>query len=1101
MKKLLLIIALFFSTSILLAQSPNQPSQFNTVCDENNDGIALFYMQEIAAEITANNQNLVVTHHLTQADAANNVNPLPNDYTNTSNPQLIFARVLNTVTNQVQITTYYLTVSQPTIGNTFTLTNCQSVSGFSCWDLNSMGSQIGQGESGASITYFVTQADAMANTNVINEPSCYISAIAEPNQPPVFYRIDHLFSGQCPTIGMVELVTIDCSITCPAPTAVVATNITGTSAVISWTATGNETSWFINLALNGTPATTLVTSQNPYVLTGLNCGAVYTVTITSICTVGQNASTTPYTFSTQACIPYAGQPTNLSQCSDNGTACFNLTANTPLILNTLNPADYTVTYYVSQTNADAGVSPIIPESNFCGPNGQIIYARLENTATQEYQVFSFALITETITDPVITLSNMDQCDDNNDSVITFNLTTIEAQINTANSLEYYTALSNAQNQVVPITNPSNFTVGVQSPITYIYVREIVPNACDIIYTFQARAYAICNLAYTCPQANSLCNALGVPFANTHQGIQAEAGNNYGCLGSQPNPTWFYLPVSGNGVINLKIEQNTSIAFTGNQLDVDYIVYGPFTNPVTPCSGQLTQNTVVSCSFSPAAIELPVIPNAQTGQYYIIMVTNYSGQDGFIRISELSNTVGAIDCSGFRLNAFLDANNNGTQDNNEQNFPLGHFTYEVNNNGNVHNIISPNGVYNIYDTNAANSYDITYAVDASYAALYNVSPASYTNVNVVIGGGMAVYNFPVTVVQAYNDLAVTIAPISAPRPGFTYQNKIIYTNNGNQTIASGTVTFNKDALVTITGNTQTGTTPTANGFTYVFSSLLPFESRSMTVTMQVPSLPMVAIGGLLTTTATIAPIAGDVVPANNSASNSQIIIGAYDPNDKMESHGERIQYSAFTSNDYLYYTLRFENTGTASAINVRVDDVLDAKLDETTVKMVSASNPYVMDRVGNNLTWKFDNIQLPPSVANTSTGKGYIMFSVKPKPGYAVGDIIPNTAAIYFDFNPAIVTNTFNTEFVAQLGLNEFENGDFIFYPNPVRDIVTVALKNDGSIANIAVYDVLGKLILNQKPNSGAASQTVDLSTISKGVYLLEVTTDTNLKVVKKLIVD
>jgi uncharacterized repeat protein (TIGR01451 family) len=367
--------------------------------------------------------------------------------------------------------------------------------------------------------------------------------------------------------------------------------------------------------------------------------------------------------------------------------------------------------------------------------------------------------------------------------------------------------------------------------------------------------------------------------------------------------------------------------------------------------------------------------------------------------------------------------------------------------------------------------------------------------------MQTYNFPITVSQTYNDLAVSIVPLTAPRPGFTYNNKIIYTNFGNQTVASGTVTFTKDALVTITGNTQTGTTTTANGFTYNFTNLLPFESRTMTVTMQVPNIPTVSIGGLLTNAASIAPLTGDVVPANNNSSLAQVIIGSYDPNDKMESHGGRILHSAFTSNDYLFYTIRFENSGTASAINVRVNDVLDEKLDETSIRMISASHSYVMDRMGNNLNWRFDNIQLPVSVADTNTGKGYITFSIKPKPGYAVGDIIPNTASIYFDYNPAIITNTFNTEFVAALSVTEFENGDFIFYPNPVTDVVTVSLKNNGnSISNIAVYDVLGKLIFAKKPASAMTTETVDLSSVSKGLYLLEVTTDNNLKVVKKLMV-
>ena len=130
-----------------------------------------------------------------------------------------------------------------------------------------------------------------------------------------------------------------------------------------------------------------------------------------------------------------------------------------------------------------------------------------------------------------------------------------------------------------------------------------------------------------------------------------------------------------------------------------------------------------------------------------------------------------------------------------------------------------------------------------------------------------------------------------------------------------------------------------------------------------------------------------------------------------------------------------------------------------------------------------------------------MFKVKPRAGYAAGDVIPNTSSIYFDFNPAIVTNTFNTEFVTQLGLNEFENGDFAFYPNPVSDMVTISLKNNGSISNIVVYDVLGKMVISQNPTGSVATQTMDLSAISKGVYLLEVTTDSNLKVVKKLMVE
>ena len=512
--------------------------------------------------------------------------------------------------------------------------------------------------------------------------------------------------------------------------------------------------------------------------------------------------------------------------------------------------------------------------------------------------------------------------------------------------------------------------------------------------------------------------------------------------------------------------------------------------------------MVSCSYSGSAIETPVIENAVVGQYYLIMVTNFSNQQGYIKISQISGAnEGAINCSGIRLNAFLDANNNGSKDNGEQNFPLGQFHYEMNTNGTTHNIISSSGIYTIYDINATNTYDVTYSINSEYASLYNITTSSYNNLSVVVGGGMVEYFFPVTITQSYNDLEVSIIPLNAPRPGFVYKENLKYTNNGNQTIASGTVTFTKDAALTITEISQTGTTTSSTGFTYNFTNLLPFETRTITVTMQVPNIPTVSLGALLTNSVTIEPIEGDVVPSNNQASCSQIIIGSYDPNDKMESHGEEILFSSFSNNDYLSYTIRFENTGTASAINVKVNDILSNQLDENSLVMIGSSHNYVMDRVVSGLIWRFDNIQLPPSIAGTqTTGKGYVTFKIKPKPGYSVGDIISNTAAIYFDYNPAIVTNTFNTKFVSTLAVNEYENSDFVFYPNPTSDFVTISLKNETTkIQSISVYDVLGKIILSQKPDN-KITQTIDLTSLKRGMYFVEVTTASNLKVVKKLLV-
>ncbi|ESU29760.1 hypothetical protein FLJC2902T_02360 [Flavobacterium limnosediminis JC2902] len=445
--------------------------------------------------------------------------------------------------------------------------------------------------------------------------------------------------------------------------------------------------------------------------------------------------------------------------------------------------------------------------------------------------------------------------------------------------------------------------------------------------------------------------------------------------------------------------------------------------------------------------------------------------------------------GFVLKAFIDTNNNSTQDPGEANFNHGQFTYQINNTGAVTLVASSNGMYYIQESNTANTYDLGFTIDSNYSSYYTVTPSSYNDISFVAGSGVMVYNFPVTQVP-YSDAVVNVLPHGAPpRPGFTYQNRIVYINAGNQPIASGTVTFNKSNTVTITNISQAGTTPTATGFTYDFSNLLPNEARSFIVTMQVPTIPTVALGNLITNSASIAIPVSDATASNNTSSLTQTIVGSYDPNDKTESHGGKIVHSSFTSNDYLTYTIQFENTGTYSAENVRINDILNAKLDETSLKMINASHAYTLNRVGNTLNWHFNGLDLLPS------GKGHVTFQIKPKPGYVIGDIIPNTASIYFDFNPAIITNTFTTEFVATMGVSEFGNAIFTVYPNPTNGSVNIVSKDNSSLINtVTVTDILGKTVQTKTVNT--TNTNIDLSDLSSGIYFAKVKSDNSESIIK-----
>ena len=451
-----------------------------------------------------------------------------------------------------------------------------------------------------------------------------------------------------------------------------------------------------------------------------------------------------------------------------------------------------------------------------------------------------------------------------------------------------------------------------------------------------------------------------------------------------------------------------------------------------------------------------------------------------------------------LVAFVDSNNDGIKDLNENVFTNGSFVYDLNNSGTPSYGNANNGSFLIFDNNPANTYNLSFTVNSNFATYYN-SSINYSNITIPAGSGSTTYYFPVTQIQSYNDLKVSIIPIGQPRPGFSYANVVRFKNNGTQTI-NGTITYEKDVLVTITSISQTGTLSNSNGFTYNFTNLLPNEEQSIVVTLQVPTIPTINLGDLITNSVGIIPLTGDIFPYDNQMSLSQIVVGSYDPNDKTETHGGKIDIDDFTSNDYLTYTIQFENTGTANAEFVRVEDFLDASLNPSSIEMLGSSHAYNMRRIGNQLIWNFYNINLPPTSINPTGSHGFIQFKIKPTAGFALGDIIPNKAFIYFDYNPPIITNEFQTEFVQSLKTTDFDSSNFVLYPNPTNSNINVSLLNSSEAINtIEIHDLLGKKI-KEVLNSSSNDVNIDVSDLSKGIYLVQITTQSDLKITKKLII-
>jgi len=215
------------------------------------------------------------------------------------------------------------------------------------------------------------------------------------------------------------------------------------------------------------------------------------------------------------------------------------------------------------------------------------------------------------------------------------------------------------------------------------------------------------------------------------------------------------------------------------------------------------------------------------------------------------------------------------------------------------------------------------------------------------------------------------------------------------------------------------------------------------------------------------------------------IGSYDPNDKrtFNEHGEEAE--TVDKGEYIYYHIRFQNTGTDTAFNIRVIDPLSPKLDLSTLEMLSASQTYthfISD--GPALVVLFDDILLPDSSTNEPASHGFFKFRVKPLPEYDYETNIPNQARIYFDFNDPILTNEANMIIRQPVGTKDVKDlMAFDVYPNPTNSFLTLTMA-EGDFNRISSYEIIDHLGRTITQTSLLNRKAIDVSHLAQGVYNL-----------------
>ncbi|OYQ37549.1 hypothetical protein CHU92_08145 [Flavobacterium cyanobacteriorum] len=375
--------------------------------------------------------------------------------------------------------------------------------------------------------------------------------------------------------------------------------------------------------------------------------------------------------------------------------------------------------------------------------------------------------------------------------------------------------------------------------------------------------------------------------------------------------------------------------------------------------------------------------------------------------------------------------------------------------------------------------------------FSVTPSAH----IVNMPGMEVSkNFCLSVPNSTTDVAVSLIPVSQARPGFPATYSLVYRNAGT-TVASGTVTlaFPDDKLVF--NNSAPAMVQSGNTLSFNYENLLPFQRRVISITFTVVTPPVAQSGDILVFTAAMTPIDIDSNAANNTDMVQHTLVNSYDPNDISVREGESI--TPDQAQGFLHYVIRFQNLGTAEAIKVRIENYLDDKLDWITFRPLASSHSYRVARRGNEVMFFFDNINLPPSSVNEPASQGYISYRIKPKADVEVGDVIENNAAVFFDFNAPVFTNTVATTVEEALFVTDNSRlAQFHVYPNPASGLFTVSLQ-EISEAVATITDVTGKTV--QKLVLTDAQSSVDISALTHGLYFINVASE-GFSVTKKIIV-
>ncbi|MBT8375620.1 MAG: T9SS type B sorting domain-containing protein [Bacteroidia bacterium] len=456
-----------------------------TVCDDDQDGITTTILSDFDAQVTGGDPNFSVTYFISESDANSNSNPLPNTYTNSTNPFVLYPRIVENSSGCADSSGNEFTVDvlpAPETNTPDPLIICDDdQDARSIVNLDALIPNVVSDTTDRSITFHSTQEDAVNNTAAIPNSNAY-----DATTETVFIRVENT-NTSCYSVESLDIIVNTLPIFQP---------------INNYRVCENQSDGFANFMFNTMDAEILngqTGKQVLYFLTEIDAtnrtNAIDKTSNYQNVTNPQTIYTRVENNTDQDCFgtssfiievgsnPNYNEPSDWFMCDDNSndsTEIFDLSTKITEIESGI-PEDLTITFYSSLSDAQSGTNPL-PLQYENTSNPEEIFVLIDNgTICTSTTSFTLNIVqVPALNEP----SPLVECDNDGNGSTLFDLTEAEVEILDVRQddieIAYFTSMNDVENNTNAIANPSSFMNTVNPQTVFFKVTNTISNCYSVV---------------------------------------------------------------------------------------------------------------------------------------------------------------------------------------------------------------------------------------------------------------------------------------------------------------------------------------------------------------------------------------------------------------------------------------------------------------------------------------------------------------------------------------------------------------------------------------------------------------------------------------------